>query len=782
MGGILKGVAVLIAMAGTAAISSCQFAPEAPTGAAQIRENDVESDLVRRANALIASMTLEQKAGQLNQQFVLGSTSAVEKQIRNGEVGSILFVSDPAVMNRLQKIAVEESPTRIPLIAGFDVIHGFRTIFPTPIAQAASFDPDRVQAGQTIAAKEARSVGIHWTFSPMLDVARDPRWGRMVEGPGEDPFLASALARAQVRGFQGPAIGAADHIIAGPKHFAGYSASPGGRDYESVQISESDLHNVYLPPFEAAVRAGAGNIMSAYMDLNDVPAAANSHLLTDILRKDWGFDGWVVSDANGVSNLVIQHFATDTADAARRALLAGNDMSMGLATAPFATLPAEIRAGRLPESVLDEAVRRVLIAKLKMGLFEAPYVDEGRARSVLADPRHLDAAQAAAEASLVLLKNDGLLPLRDTAYKRVAVIGPLADAPDDTLGPWVFNDDPAATVTLFKGIRDRLGPGVSVETAPGVQLRRVFPSPFDAFTGGPPKAWTPEQAAAEFARAETLAKSSDLIILALGETTEMSGERASRADLSISPGQLRLLSVALATGKPVAVVLINGRPLELTGLIDTAPAILEAWHPGSRGGAAVARALFGDINPGGKLPVTWPRSAGQAPLFYAHNRSHGPNDQGARYLDQPSTPLFEFGYGLSYTTFTIAPPQVEGAALSPNGRIVVSTTVTNTGSRAGDEVVQLYIHQRAGRASRPVRELKGFQRVTLEPGESRKVAFELTEDSVRYWHSLERDWVIDPGVFDVWVGSSSAATQGTTFEVAGPPRSASRKPGATADR
>lgn len=758
-------------------LSSCQSSGEAVSGSVfQRPRTNAEEDLVKRADKIISRMTLEEKAGQLNQQFVLGSTAAIEKQIRSGEVGAILFVSDPKILNRLQKIAVEDSRTKIPLLVGFDVMHGFRTIFPTSLGQSASFDPAIVELAQAVAAREARSVGIHWTFAPMLDVARDARWGRMVEGPGEDPFLASALARAQVIGFQGERLGAPDHIISGPKHFMGYGAAPGGRDYESVQISDSDIYNVYLPPFEAAVRAGAGNIMSAYMDLNDIPAAANRGLLTDILRHELGFKGWVVSDANGVANLVTQHFARDLPDAAQRALTAGNDMSMGLGAAHFASLPAAVREGRLAESVLDQAVRRVLLAKLKMGLFETPYVDEERAQRVLTDESHLNLAQISAEKSFVLLKNDGVLPLRDTDYKRVAIIGPLANSLDDTLGPWVFNDDPARTVSLFQGVRDRLGAGAVVETAPGIQLRRTFPSPFDAFTGGPPKAWTDDQSAAEFSKALDLANSSDLIILALGETAEMSGERASRSDLALSEGQLRLFDAAQKTGKPLVVVLINGRPLDLSGIIDQAPAILEAWHPGTRGGTALARTLFGDVSPGGKIPVTWPRSAGQLPIFYAHNRSHGPNDQSTRYLDKPSSPLFEFGYGLSYTTFSISAPKLNAPSLAPGGRIIVSASVTNTGQRAGDEVVQLYVHQRSGRASRPVRELKGFERVTLSPGESREVSFELTEDSVKYWNSAERTWVIDPGAFDVWVGASSATTTGTVFEVTGPARVASEPP------
>ena len=745
-----------------------------------------DSEALARANRLLAKMTLEEKVGQISQRFDIASLfptgtptppgmpplTPLDQPVRKGELGAVLFVHDPQVANKYQHLAVEQTRLHIPLLLGYDVVFGMRTMFPVPLANAASFDPAGVVANQAVAAREARALGIHWTFAPMIDIARDPRWGRIVEGAGEDPYLGAAMARAQVQGFQGPFIGAPGHIIAGPKHFVGYGAATGGRDYDPSYISDSELHNVYLPPFKAAIDAGAGNIMSAYMDLNDVPASANKTTLTDILRGELGFKGWVVTDASAVHNLVKQGFATDKADAAARSLMAGVDMEMSMAPNAFATLAASVRAGKVPMKRIDEAVRRVLVAKVRMGLFENPYVDEAAAKLVLDDPANMAAAQAAAERSLVLLKNTGaLLPLTPGAHKRIVVIGPLADAAGDTTLSLAVPQDAAKAVTVFKGIRDRLDGIASVETTPGVQIARLYPSPITMMLGMD-KRWTADQAAAELQKAVDLANQSDVVVMVLGEKLDMSSEQASRSDLALPGDQRKLLDAVLAAGKPVVLVLMNGRPLDLTGVQEKVPAILEAWVPGSRGGTAVARALFGDVNPGGKLPVTWPRSVGQIPTYYAHNLSHSPEGQNTRYWDAPATPLYPFGFGLSYTTFTIAPPVLDNPELAPGGKITVSTTVTNTGQRFGDEVVQLYIHQRAGRASRPVRLLQGFQRANLAPGETRTISFTLDEANIRYWNATERGWVIDPGTFDLWLGNSSGADKHTTFVVGGAPRPA----------
>ncbi len=716
-----------------------------------------------RADALIARMTLEEKVGQVSQQFVLGSAALVETRVRDGSVGSLLFVRDPVVANRLQKMAVEETRLGIPLLFGYDVVHGLRTVFPVPLAMAATWNPDLVEQSQVVAAREARAVGIHWTFAPMLDLTRDPRWGRVVEGPGEDPYLASVLARAQVRGFQGETIGQSGRVLAGPKHFLGYGASEGGRDYDSVNLSDAQLYNLYLPPFIAAIEAGAANVMSAYMELNDVPAVANDGLLNGLLRQELGFDGFVVSDANAVRSLIPQHFATDATDAAVRSVRAGNDMEMSLGAGAFDNLVAAVREGRLEEAVLNQAVRRILIAKIRMGLFETPYVDASRSEAVLQSPEHRVLARQAAEQAMVLLQNrDGVLPLRPGAHRRVAVIGPMADSPIDTVGPWSFADKPDETITIFKGLKARLDGLAQVETAPGVQLRRGTTSMFAAMRPMP-RRWDAATAEAEYARALELARHSDLIILTVGEDYYMSGEQASRLSLSLPGEQQKLIEAVTALGKPVVMVLVNGRPLDIRDATARVPAVLEAWHPGSEGGAAVANVLFGDVNPGGKLPITWPRDVGQIPLYYAHNRTKDPATTATRYWDGPSTPLYPFGYGLSYSEFQFSDIGVDQPVVAPGGVVKVSVVVTNTGARTGDETAQLYIHQRAGRATRPVRELKGFQRVTLAPGERRTLTFSLGETELKYWSGAERQWVVDPGVFDVWIGGDSRADLHVSF-------------------
>jgi beta-glucosidase len=718
-----------------------------------------------RARALIAQMTLAEKAGQLSQAFAVPFLPPLDDAVAAGRLGSLLFVSDPARINQYQRVAVENSRLGIPLLFGFDVIHGLRTIFPVPLGLAASFDPALAEQAQAAAAAEARASGIHWAFAPMVDIARDPRWGRIVEGAGEDPHLGSEMAAAQVRGLQGPVIGTPGRVIAGPKHFLGYGAAPGGRDYEPVSLSDAEIRNVYLPPFIAAIRAGAGNIMSAYMDINQQPAVASKWLLDDLLRGELGFDGFVVSDANGVQNQVAQHFAVDEAEAAQRALIAGNDMEMALGPGAFARLPELVEQGRLPVAVLDRAVERVLVAKIRMGLFEHPYVDEGAAARVLADPAHRDLAQHAAERSLVLLHNQGgALPLKPGAASRVAVIGPLADSVADTLGPWVFVPDKAETVTVGRGISERLAGLATVDVQAGVQLLRAIPSGLEAF-GPKAKPWPMAEAEARFEAAVAAAHAADQTVLVLGEAQSQSGERASASDLKLPGEQLRLLDAVLATGKPVVLVLIAGRPLDISAILPRVPAILMAWYPGTRGGTAVARALFGDVNPGGKLPVTWPRSVGQVPIHYARSLTHTPDRADSLYHDAPSTPLFPFGHGLSYTSFRIDPPTLDQPVLKPGGAVTLTTRVTNSGTCAGDEVVQLYIHQRAGRAMRPARELKAFQRVTLAPGESRDVSFRIDGAMLSYWNASERRTLLDPGCYDLWVGPDAMAAQQVQLEV-----------------
>ena len=737
-----------------------------------------------RADELIAQMTPAEKAGQLSQYFYFGfqrdappdqSDAAeptqpimVEAAAGRGEVGSLLFVTDPAETNRLQRLTVEGHRLGIPALFGFDVIHGLRTIFPVPIAMAASWDPATIERGQAVAAREARAVGIHWTFAPMVDIARDPRWGRIIEGAGEDPYLGAAIAVAQVRGFQGSEIGSPDRVIAGPKHFAGYGAAVGGRDYDEVNLSDSELWNIIFPPFRAAVEAGAGNVMTGYMDLNGIPATGNRWLFTEVLRDTFGFEGFVVSDANAVRNLLTHGFAADLGDAGARALNAGVDMEMAMADPAFALLPAAVEQGMVRSEALDASVRRVLEAKLRLGLFDDPYVDPDRAREVLSNPGHRDVARVAAERSAVLLRNeDALLPLDPATVSSIAVLGPLADSQRDTLGPWVFDFDLGETVTVLDGIRRRAA-GVQVEYAPGVRpAQRVFPSMFDMFGGNAPEDPAEFDDDAELQRAVNLARAADVAVVVAGEWQNMIGEAASRSSLELPGRQLELLQAVVDTGTPVVLLVMNGRPLDLRWAAEHVPAILDIWYPGTQGGAAVANLMFGDVSPGGKLPFTWPRTVGQVPMVYSHTISHEPENQATRYWDEASTPLFPFGFGLSYAGFTYADLTLDSGSITRDGEVIVSVDVTNTAGRAADEVVQLYIHQRSGTASRPVRELKGFQRIGLDPGESRTVTFTLGGAELRYWNASARDWVIDTSTFDVWVGGNSTAELTATFEVTG---------------
>jgi beta-glucosidase len=708
-----------------------------------------EQAIRERADELLAQMTVAEKAGQLTQYFYFGFDSeqqeVVEAALARGEAGSLLFVTDPAETNRLQRLAIEGNRHAIPVLFGFDVIHGLRTIFPVPIAMAASWDPDTIEQGQAVAAREARAVGIHWAFAPMVDIARDPRWGRIVEGAGEDPFLGAAVAAAQVRGFQGAGLGTPERVIAGPKHFAGYGAALGGRDYDEANVSDSELHNVYFPPFVAALAAGAGNVMTAYMDLNGIPATGNRWLFTDVLRDTLHFEGFVVSDANAVRNLETHGFAADLTDAGARALNAGTDMEMVIVDPAYAHLPEAVDQGVVDEATLDASVRRVLEAKLRMGLFDEPYVDEERARDVLADPAHREVARIAAERSAVLLRNvDALLPI--DAHASIAVIGPLAGSKRDTLGPWCFAYDLDETVTVLEGIRNRTA---RVEYAPGVRpAQRVFPSMFDMFGDNAPEDPEDFDDDAELRRAAETASRADVAVVVVGEWQNMIGEAASRSSLDLPGGQLELLQAVVATGTPVVLLVMNGRPLDLRWAAENVPAILDIWYPGTQGGAAVANLLFGDVSPGGKLPFTWPRTVGQVPLIHAHTISHEPENQARRYWDEQSTPLYPFGHGLSYSRFEYGELAIADET--------VSVEVRNVGERTADEVVQLYIHQRHGTASRPVRELKGFERVTLAAGEARTVRFPLGPAQLRYWNAAARDWVLDASTFDVWVGDRTA--------------------------
>ena len=741
---------------------------------------------IQRADELLNQMTLEEKVGQLNQLFKfpesmlasLPKSAAayfpdLEGMARNGQLGSVVPLADGDAVDRLQHIAVENSRLHIPLLFGRDVIHGFDTIFPVPIAMAASWDPALVEKTQAIAALEASVGGTHWTFAAMVDINRDPRWGRMVEGAGEDPYLGAAMARAQVRGFQGPAIGTPDHLMACLKHFAGYGASEGGRDHDGVNLSQAQLQNVILPPFKAGVQAGVGTVMTAYMDLNDVPATGNRWLLHDLLRDDWGFKGFVVSDAGAVNDLVPHGFAKDDTDAAGRGLYAGVNLAMGTSNTAFTHLADAVKSGAVTMRQIDDAVRPLLAAKYQLGLFEHPYINAKRSKQVAAQKTaHLQVARIAAERSAVLLRNEGgLLPLSKSKYKKIAVIGPVADSKAGMRGPWLFAKDNGEAVTIAEGIRAKLGSKVNVTAAPGVQILRQYPSPFEiVFREKTPAAWDQTRARDEFDTAVKLAGESDLVVMAVGETQTMTGESSSASTLDLAGDQQKLMEAIAATGKPLVLVLINGRPLNVSWANAHIPAILDAWYPGTEGGSAIANLLFGDAVPGGKLPFTWPRHEGQIPIYYAHNLTQDPQGQATRYWNEASTPLFSFGYGLSYSTFSFSDikfsaDQIKNDGVNNGGTIEVSAQLKNTGSVTADEVAQLYIHQRYGSASRPVRELKGFQRVTLMPGESRAVRFSLGKDELAYWSSAANGWVNEESQFDVWIGGDSQAPLHGTFSV-----------------
>jgi beta-glucosidase len=743
------------------------------SAAAQAQSPTSPADM-DRANALLKQMTTEEKIGQLNQPFyfklplpgVKPDPVPYEVHVRRGEVGSFLFLTDPQEINRLQKIAMTEQRLHIPILFGFDVIHGFDTEFPVPLAMAASWDPGIAEQAQGIAAEEAAHAGLRWSFAPMLDIARDPRWGRISEGAGEDPYLGAAMARAQVRGFQGTPENPRA-FMATLKHFAGYGAAEGGRDYDAVYIPEERMQNVYLPPFRAGVEAGAGSVMSAYMDLNDVPASGNVHLLQDILRRELAFKGLVVSDAFAVGNLVIQGFAENGKDAALRGASAEVNMDMGSATY-LEHMKALLDSGQITAAQLDDLVRPILAAKYHLGLFEHPYADatEQTHAEMLAQHRHI--ARAAAARSAVLLRNEGgLLPLVRTT-RRIAVIGPLGNNIEDINGPWSLTAKPEDTVSVFAGIRTKFSDS-QVTFAEGVQIAKEFPSSFDGLIGAKiEKPWTPEEADRQMKSALKLAANSDVVIMTLGELSGMDFEYASRSSLSLPGKQQELLERIQALGKPVVLLLFSTRPLDLSWASEHIPSIMDCYFGGTETGNAIADLLVGDAVPGGKLPITWPRNEGQVPIYYAHTTSHKPYDSAdftSRYWDLPTSPLYPFGYGLSYSTFSISDLHLSARSSPLNGSITATVTVANTGTRAADEVVQLYLHQRFGSASRPVRELKGFRRVTLQPGQKQEISFPVGRDERNYWSAAKNGWVVEPSDFDVWVGNSSMATLHDSFSV-----------------
>ena len=707
----------------------------------------------RIADSLLALMTLEEKLGQLTQSPAgYGQTgptvdAAGERDVREGRVGSFLSLYGAEVTKKMQRVAVEQSRLHIPLLFGYDVIHGMRTIFPIPLGEAASFDSAAAFRSARIAAIEGTAMGLHWTFAPMVDIARDARWGRIMEGAGEDPYLGSVMAAARVRGFQGDGLRNATSLMATAKHFAAYGAAEAGRDYNVADIGERTMWEVYLPPFEAALRAGTGSFMASFNEIDGTPAHASRWLLTEVLRDRWKFDGLVVSDWTGVQELLQHGIAKDPATAARRALGAGVDMEMS-STLYRSTLAAEVKAGRFPIARVNEAVRRVLLTKAALGLFEDPYrkVDVARERSDILTAANRAAAREIARESVVLLTNRNVgsapaLPFRKDV-RSLAVIGPLADDAQSAIGAWSGAGQAGEAVTVLAGIRRAL---------PQTKLVHVRGAPIDT------------ESTAGFAEAERAARDADAVLLVLGERGDMTGEATSRASLDLPGSQLALAQAvvrAAGQGKPVVAVLMNGRPLAVPWLADSASALVESWYLGVEHGNALADVLFGDVAPSGKLPVTFPRVTGQVPIYYAHRNTGRPadpkNHYTSKYLDVLETPLFPFGHGLSYTTFGYTDLRPTSTAVRAGDSVAVTVTVSNTGPREGTEVVQLYLRHDAASVTRPVRELKRFARVTLRPGEARTVRFTVGPEDMAFY-DLDLRRVVEPGAITLFAGGSSAA-------------------------
>jgi beta-glucosidase len=727
-------------------------------------------------------MTLEEKVGQLVQYSAGQPTGPgtgrtdFNDMTQKGEIGALFNITTAREANAFQRVAMEKSRLQIPLIFGLDVIHGYRTEFPIPPGMAATWDPELVQRAARVAAREASASGIHWMFSPMIDIARDARWGRMAEGSGEDPYLVSAMARAYVLGYQGERLSSPDSAVACPKHFVGYGAAEGGRDYNSVEISEHTLREFYLPPFHAAVDAGAATIMTAFDSLNGVPTSANPFTIKQILRKEWGFQGIVDSDWTSIAELIPHGIANDPATAARKAFLAGVEMDM-VSSFYHDTLANLVHSGQVPEAAVDAAVRDVLRVKFALGLFEHPYADEKQEAGAMLRPESITLARTAAEHSFVLLKNSPiagaapLLPL-SSDMKNIALIGPLADDAKVMLGSWSAQGRPEDVVTLRASLTEKLGVD-HVHHAKGSEI-----------TKGTDERQT---------EAVKIAQESDVVILALGENAaEMTGEAASRAHLGLPGRQEQLLEAVVATGKPVVLILFSGRPLTLPWAFEHVPAVLAAWFPGVQAGPALVRTLFGESNPNGKLPVTWPRAVGQEPLYYnALNTGRPAGDADltkppwegsvkyiSRYIDEQNTPQFPFGYGLTYTNFTYGPTQASSAQVSAgalnnslregnrpsNSEVTVSADITNTGTRVGEETVELYVRLQGTSTAQPVRALKGFQHIKLAAGQTQRVTFRLGPDAFALWDDQNK-YTVEAARATIWISPDSARGTSATIEI-----------------
>ncbi len=708
-----------------------------------------------RIDSLISLMTLEEKLGQLNQR-VGGydhSTGTIRpddaRMLREGRVGSYLGVVGAERTRRLQKIAVEESRLGIPLIFGLDVIHGFRTTFPIPLAEAATWNPELVQQAARAAAREATAAGIHWTFAPMVDIARDPRWGRIAEGAGEDPYLGAVMATAKVRGFQGELLRDSTALLACAKHFAAYGGAEAGRDYNTVDVSERTLREIYLPPFKAAVEAGVGTLMSSFNEIAGVPSSGNRWLMTDVLRGEWTFNGFVVSDWEAILEMINHRVGATRTDVGVLALNAGVDMDMVSGIYANEMVQAA-RAGLVTEHIVNQAVRRVLRAKFALGLFDHPYrnCDTLRERTEMLKPEYLALARKLAQQAIVLLQNKRrVLPLSKN-LKRLALIGPLVDDRREPKGPWAAEGRPEDVVTVLEGVRTKLGPDVRLEVVKGCEI-----------VG---------DSGVAFGRAVRAAQAADAVIVVVGERETMSGEAASRAYLDLPGRQEELVRKLAGTGRRLIVVVMSGRPLTLASVAEQCDALLQAWFLGSQSGNAIADIVFGDANPSGKLPVTFPRTLGQVPIYYNHKSTGRPPvdtlKYTSKYIDAPTTPLFPFGFGLSYTTFVYKNLRLSDSTISMEQPVRVMVDVENVGERDGEEVVQMYVQDEVASVTRPVKELKGFRRVALRAAEKKTAEFILTPDDLSFY-DLNMKRVIEPGWFTVMVGGSSEAFLETRFEV-----------------
>lgn len=728
------------------------------SGNKEMKNQQVE----KRVERLLSKMTLEEKIGQMNQISSYGNLEEMSRLIKKGEVGSILNEIDPVRVNALQRLAIEESRLGIPLLIARDVIHGFKTIFPIPLGQAASFNPQIAEDGARVAAIEATSVGVRWTFAPMIDISRDARWGRIAESCGEDTYLTSVMGAAMIKGFQGDSLNDPTSMLACAKHFVGYGAAEGGRDYNSTHITERELRNVYLPPFEAATKQGVATFMTSFNDNDGIPSSGNPFILKTVLRNEWGFKGFVVSDWASIKEMVNHGFCADDKDAAMKAVNAGVDMEM-VSYTYMNNLKDLIKEGKVSEKTIDDAVRNILRIKFRMGLFDKPYINE-KASSVMYTPENLAKAKEAAVQSAILLKNDkNTLPI-NASVKTIAVVGPMADAPYEQMGTWTFDGEKTKTQTPLQALKQFYGDKVKIIYEPAL-------------------AFTRDKNTANISKAVNAAANADLVLAFVGEEAILSGEAHSLADLHLKGAQTNLIEALAKAGKPLVTIVMAGRPLTIEKETQLSNSVLYSFHPGTMGGPAIADLLFGKSVPSGKTPVTFPKEVGQIPMYYNHNNTGRPASRHETlldsipveagqtslgctsfYLDAGFDPLFPFGYGLSYTTFQYSNLKISSKEFAPKDEITVTFDLKNTGNSEGTEVAQLYVRDKVGSVVRPVKELKRFTRVTLKPGETKNVSFKLPVEELAFWN-IDINRVVEPGEFTLWVGTNSQEGISVDFKV-----------------